>query len=661
MASKFDLPSDPGKLVPFLENMVERGLDHRRPRDWGARINLAFVNGDQWLIVDAKSNRLERVRIDEDDPNAPILISINKIGGHVDRLIAKLTKSSPVPEGRPVSNDEDDVSSARVTTRILASECERIDLQTLLPRLYYWVLPVGWAYAQVCWHADLPPILDHGVPMGQIDVEIVPHFELVVDPSAKTLEEARWACRTIALTPEEIYERWGKEVKAGSNMTSLADDLHSLRDYSPHRRHASAPDRMAVRQFWLRPGGMRSRPKGMTITYAGNTILEDAKDFPYEHGCLPFVQFNYLPPQGTSFGRTIVDDLIPMQMDYNDQRSREADLRRSIVPKMIAPKRAIDVDMMTTRMEVIEYEQVGNEPHYELPDASWTTQWEIGMKRAAEEMGERSGINEAATGGLTGTSPAATVMAQQEAAAEPLAIPAKELAKSIKMLGYQMIELARQYWTEKRIVRTWSEAGTLEVDRFSKSNIKGQFDVHVSAESALPRSKAGRATLMMELYKGEVIDSRQLIRSLDLPQTDVIADNYNRDVREAEEMLGEMVRGKVVPVQMWQAHDVHLQVINDFRKTREYRKLDDRKKGIIEASATVREMLIGGAMAGPGQAAMGGPAMPYTPDPTQVAAGEQPGAPVPPVTQLAQIGQGAGTPGPVPGIDMDTQAALMGQ
>lgn len=188
-AEKFRIPDEPKKLIKWLED--KRTTAEKVRPDFQPRINLAFTRGHHFVIWDPDTRRLRRTTTRPDDKNAPVRISVNKVGGQVDRLVSKLTKASPVPEARPVSDEEDDIDAAKVGTRILASESQRIGLQAMLQDLYMWVVPVGWAFLQVTWNAKDGPRISDTHNRGEVNVEVVPHFEMILDPAAKGIETAR--------------------------------------------------------------------------------------------------------------------------------------------------------------------------------------------------------------------------------------------------------------------------------------------------------------------------------------------------------------------------------------------------------------------------------------------------------------------------------------
>ncbi len=695
---RFRPPKDAKALIAWGNRRFE---DATRLDEFNAKQNLAFMLGQQWGVWDADRRRFQTPTPPRGDPNAPVRISINKIGSLVERVIARLLRHVPQPECRPVTDTQSDINAAKVGTRILDHELNaRLKFQQRLTELYFWVLPLGWSFFHIRWDPKAGAVMgtvdDKGKPVqvhqGDIVMDEVPAFELRIDPNAKRFREARWVIRTVAMTKEAVYEQYGILPEGDENAQPLADEwrMSSLSSYTTEegKRKNGKPqdDMVAVHQFWMRPGG-RVRPEGLVFTWSGTTMLEKPMPFPYEHGRLPFVPFNLLPAVGGDpAGRTWVTDLVSMQRDYNDARSREAMIRRQLVPKILAPVGAIDPHRLTSRVEVISYNPIGTAPTLQLPDGRWMAQYETAMNRADQEMGDRAGQAEVSQGKAASSAPAAGILALQEADETKLAISSTELAASVEEVGLQVLMLVRQFWVEERVVRTWSRDGQLEVQHFSKSDLGEQLDVHVSSESALPRSKTARTQLAMDLFaQGIIREPRDFVRMLDLPGTDTLLETLNVDARQAEREHAHLLNMEPVEAKVWHNHMAHIASHDEFRKTEEYENLSPEQQAWFDGHVDAHYSQVLQQMSVPTP-----PGTPQSPEAAQAMAAMMPGQqnptgengePVDPLTGApsdpnaigglsgalgasAQAGAnpigGTGNPGPVPGMTADTQMYRQG-
>lgn len=691
-SNEFIAPSDPEKLVAWLDAKRESGKSVMP--EYQMKMNMSFMLGEQWLVWDKSNRQFRRPRTRNDDPNAPVRITVNKIGSLMERLVAKLIKNLPIPEARPVSDEDNDVAGARVGTRILDHELRRLQWRSKLAEFLFWPGTLGSSYMKIYWDPESgEPLGDFDgidVSTGDIDMSIVPAFELAVNPGAKAMKGARWAVHSTIMSREDAYEKWGVQLKASGKTRSIISEVMSMND-AEQDQGKNADQWVEVHQLWMLPS--RAAPDGMVVTWAGQTIVQKPKRFPYKVKRLPFYEMRWLPPFGSREGRTWVKDAIPLQVDYNDARSREATIRRQLTPKLLAPIGSIDPSRYTSRVEVIPYAPTGNPPSLQIPDSGWMNQWEVGMERAESEMGNRAGVNEATQGQVGASTPAAAILALQEADDTKLALTANMMAEFTVEVGQAILNLVNEFWTEERVVRTYSEDNYVDVYRYRGSDVTG-VDVHVSPESALPRSKSARVQLMLELHaRGVIRDNVTLIRALDLPGTDSLVRDEDIDSRLQRRELGKLLNGEDQPVYPFHDHLVHLKVINGFRKGGEYPKLPPATQARIDAHAGMHEALVLKALGAPttangnpydpaaGQAAAAVTTSGQTPPP---GAGGGSGYLLDPLTGLpptgldmasgavpspvsddgiynqAGIGNAAGQPGRVPGIPADNQAASMG-
>lgn len=693
---EFQPPTDPKALIVWANKRIEDG---HRIDEFAAKQNLSFLLGNQWGVWDNDRRRFAAGSARRGDPNAPVRVTVNKIAGLVERTIARLTKTAPIPECRPVTDTLTDVHTAQVATRILDHEMDRLDWHQRLIELYFWVLPLGWSFFHIRWDPDAGPIVgtldDEEVRQGEVVLDEVPAFEIRLDPNARRWRDALWCTRTVAMTKEAVYEQYGV-VPEAEDAEALVDEWDmATAPYTDRlsERHVGGRRRdsgkyVAVHQLWIKPGG-RVTPEGLVVTWCGKTILEDPMPFPYTHGELPFIPLNMLPALGGDpGGRTWVSDLVALQKDYNDARSREAMIRRVLTPKILAARGQIDPNRISSRVEVIDYNPTGPAPTLQLPDGRWMAQFESAMNRSDAEMGDRSGQQEVSQGKAASSAPAASILALQEADETKLAISAKELTHTVKHVGFQILMLVRQFWQEDRVVRTFSRDGALEVDHFSGANIGEQLDVHVSAESGLPRSKSAKAQMAIDLWsQGIITDATHFVRMLDLPGTDFLVETLNLDSKQAEREHGHLLRMEPVEARVWHNHEAHLAKHDEFRKSEEYERLEPDAQAWFDGHVQAHMQLYIGQLQG--QAMLGGggitpdggqtdgngqPTNPsgangeYTnaltgapQDPLQVAAGLAPSSLAGSEVQARRgsIG-GTGNAGPVPGVSADTQAYRSG-
>jgi hypothetical protein len=225
----------------------------------------------------------------------------------------------------------------------------------------------------------------------------------------------------------------------------------------------------------------------------------------------------------------------------------------------------------------------------------------------------------------------------------------------------------------------------MEVMDFLGADLGQTMDVHVSMESALPKSKAARMNILMQLLQipGMFTNPRDFLKQLDMPGISPLLAAMSIDNKQAERENSKMLQGDYLGVRVneWDNHTVHIQEHNDFRKGQEYEKLmimslNEEQTGtpgpatqavaFIDAHVDMHQQAITMQQMAPPQlpGQPGGAPGTTTPPPQQPQPGEDQGQTLPEqetaINQTAGIG-GPAEPGAVPGVPADTQAASMGQ
>jgi len=294
--ANFKLPKTDAQLISFCEKRLRQGRAIMPVNQ--QKLNMAFFLGFQWVTWDHRMRAYRRPTVDIQDPNTPVRLSANKIGQFVRTRIARLTKNIPEPQCRPVSNTDGDVASAKVGTRVLNHELDRLGWNTLLQRFMLWDEVVGWAFLHPWWDAkrgDKVGTLDgDDLYKGDICLDIVAPFEWSVDPSSinPDMSDALWCIRVNTLTTEAVWDRWGIQVNGGA-ARSLSMEVHALGSVGQAEPAAQAESWVNVYQMWMKP--CRAAPDGAVVTWTGTKIIDKQMKFPYQHGQLPFIQLNQLP------------------------------------------------------------------------------------------------------------------------------------------------------------------------------------------------------------------------------------------------------------------------------------------------------------------------------------------------------------------------------
>ena len=563
------------------------GIARRRQSDVEAYKNMAIIQGKHYFHINPQTRKIYLP--DPNDNRTRLSIPLIKPIWRTE--VAQLTKSRPQPEVIPASNSDSDRQSAKLASLVLGSELQRMDFQEHHARLWSWVCTIGCSYIYVYWD-----------PTTQnIELEVVPKLEVVIDPSVReSSKEAMWIIHGKVLTPEQSFEKFGKDFKPDSQ--GLPDLWRGLTSTPGGAPNAGKNDGVLVLRMWHRPS--TKYPQGMVVTIVGEEVVEEMP-FPYAHGEIPFVDFHHVRLPGQYEGQSIIKDLWSSQKDYNAARSRMSETRALLAaPKISAPEGSVDDDRIGTDPgEIFKWRAVGpykpepmNPPN--IPSFIFKT-----TEDAMQELMDISGIHEVSKGMSPGAGTAAAAIASlREADSTKLGPIVAGLERSVARVGKQVLGLVQQFWETPRLIRTWDgSSSNFTVETFKGADIPSAVDVRVVAGSALPRSPEQDRQSLLELWDRRVItDPLAILDRMDIPNIGELRDIVNVDISQARREQKKFEEGDprlFPPAEEWHAHDIHIKEHDDWRKTEAFGMLPDEVRMAVAEHRTQHQQFIQEAQA----------------------------------------------------------------
>ena len=141
-------------------------------------------------------------------------------------------------------------------------------------------------------------------------------------------------------SPEWVEDRFGEKIDGQSVSTNtLESRLLAVQGMTQDYDSQKAVE---VREVWIRPNMTSKYPEGMLLYLTQDRILE-AGPFPYQHGKQPFAKRTYIE-NSIFYGTTLVEDLMPLQVEYNRTRSQIIeDKNRMGRPQLAIERGSMDV------------------------------------------------------------------------------------------------------------------------------------------------------------------------------------------------------------------------------------------------------------------------------------------------------------------------------
>jgi hypothetical protein len=628
-------------------------------------LNLAFTAGKQYMAPinsPAYGFRLTT-------PKAPpwrVRLVINKIRTAVRTECSKLTTSKPIPTVIPATNEDEDFSAAAVGEQILKSEFATAEFESTYRKWVWWGVVCGTSFLKQYYDAaaldydsrEVPPpptfpgtnspipdeilekagLLDkvkQPVPaQGKICIERVTPFHLYVpDLLNESLESQPYVIHVMTKSPLWVKHKYGIDAQCDARASNTILDAATIIAKGAEEHL----DSVMVKEVWIKPKGHKDFPDGGLLTIVNERVVAHSEKWPYSFPEYPFYKYDGVPTGGF-YSASNVEDLIPLQKEYNKKRSQMIEIQNMMgKPKLIYQKGSLNPKMISSEPG----QSVPYTPGYEKPEvmqgvevpASFVTE----LQQLAQEFDDISGQHEISRGetSLSSLTSGTAIAYLQEQDDAKLNYQVSSIENACELLGKHYLHMASSYWSDSRLVRITGKNSSFEALHWKRGMLKGNTDVKIQTGSALPFSKAAKTALLTEMMQNGFVAPQDGLEVLNLGGLDKVIDDSLVDKRQAvrenlkmadlpEKMLKLLLEpapgpngeppqqfpgpdGKPiwfngdgtpfqpqppVPVNSWDDDEQHIHWHNHFRKTQEFELLSPLKKKAFELHVQLHQMAL---------------------------------------------------------------------
>lgn len=605
--------------------MIEEVIDKHKQRQnkvferqW--MINLAMYCGNQYIMWNRMTNRIMPLPMLR--PHQVRLVS-NKILPAVQMAVGKMMKTMPRAEVIPPDGDEKKVNIAKVATKVLEYRDRVTDHEAKLQKMILWAALTGTSFMKHTWNPALGSEMEiDGEIMREGDEESTAcsPFEICQDPLGQDVESCHWMMHYRLQDPKFVKEMWGVDVEPTE---STAQDMFGLMDmrlagdavlggvYMP-------PKGVLVKEYWERP--CDDYPDGRLIIVAGDQLAYYGKNY---MGELPFVKFGWFDIPNSFWEKGIVDDMIPLQKNYNRRRSQIAENANLMAnPIWKAPLGAFTQGKEPTNApaQIVEFNPVnGMEPKMEQAPSLPQHVFED-MSKSEQEMSDVSGMRQIGPGMLPPGVRAAAALALVNEMDQTLITPiVRNLESAIRQSARMRLKLIKMFYSTPRDIHVAGNNRSFAVEQFKGADLDGEFDISIQSVSGLPQDKTARFQMLQELAKMGIIDQMKFLELMELSDVDEVFEDIQEDMNAAQWENDQMKKGKPQPVKDFENHQIHIYEHNKFRKTLLFKKLPQHVQDEFEQHVHQHQMFQSQSQGGdqsqqpPTQGPPGQPPMPGQP------------------------------------------------
>lgn len=495
-------------------------------------INLAFFKGRQYVFWNKAASRLNQIPVEDGEkPRHRVRLVSNQIAPYTNKLIAQMNKTKPVMHAKSGNSDLDSIQAASVAEQLLEDVESYTSMEYKKREALKWAAITGKGFWRMSWDDKAgdptrllldpngqpiinplqkrifqdeleaqgidPDLLTHTLWPGQVRIDVISPFEIVVDPLATSMSHAKYAICCHAMSPAEVETRYGKKVPGDSKMQSPDSFITANGPTYTSEQN----DAVKVYYGYFLP--CATMPKGRYVVFTKDTILTDGPwSFPIKK--LPFVEFviDEFPGEMWSYG--LVDKAVPLQKQLNRAISQIAEFTNlTVAPKMIAAYGSLRETPSNEPGSILQYNAVGNAPppgYMQQPQMNPMVFNQI--QDISVRLMQTFYQTEMQDGMVPPNIEAATAIdLLQEMSADGIAPLIDAFEKSIESAANIILEYCKVYYDLPRVL---SIVGANNIAK-AKAFFSVGANVKVESGSGMPRTRAGRQAAIERLVQMGVI------------------------------------------------------------------------------------------------------------------------------------------------------------
>ncbi len=506
-------------------------------------------------------------------------------------LHARMLKNKATVVVEPLTFDPRDTSAAEIAQEVLEDWWFNVNkhnsllrdkyagMYNILRYVYAYLLTYGECVVRPYYNSDAITeiVVENQIVearAGEIECLVFNPFDYKIDPLN------RWIIERSIMDADYVGAVYGKEVKGQEiKKDGIERQIEQILSYSG--QPITYDNAVYVYRYWERPSPKYE--KGRLIITTEDVLLYEGPLPDDCFGDLPHFHYTFQDLLYGELSRGVVEDMIPLQDDYNDTLRKidryKVQAGHLLIPRGANIKKAVTEDQTT----VIMYNPVGGEPKYMQPGSPPQFLFEnlMRIKADLQDITMTHDVTKARVPSNVRSGYAIQLLQEKdEDELEPYLVSFENKLSAMCELVLKMMNL---YYKEERIIRIAGRDKALEVHRYTGSQLKGPWRIKISFGSWLPQSKQARQEMVVKLVQFGILKPEEAKKLLPLGKID--EDMFPPDYTKAKEELDLIIQGKglLVQVKPYDNHQIHAEIFREFMETPEFTELDPLIQQEIEA------------------------------------------------------------------------------
>lgn len=613
---------DEQERIALIKDKRQKFRRFRLPHEQQWFVNSAMLRGQQFVEWSVRDQKLTV-------PPAPphrIRLAINRIRPKIKARRAKLLKNRTKVEVYPATPDIKSKMDARASKKALdyvwrKDNLEKKKRQAIMQaevssKGFWWIY---WD-ENVLGRVSMPDPIT-GQPsitealLGDVRVEVGSAYEVLVGvPSAATLAEQPELIRVKLRPIDEVkgkYQQFAPYITGDSNQDDLfryerqistlnasgfgGYGLVEVRDRGNAGKMPSeltGKDMVLVTEFFEKP--TPQFPKGRYMVLVGDCLVKSQDELPYGFYDLsnpyPCVEFVDDPSSNQFWSTTVIEQVIPLQREYNLSRSKLAEhIRISSHPKIIVWKqnRLQKGAWNSEPGEIIELVAApALPPPIVVPVPPIASDLWQNLNLVKNEFDEITQVYPSSEGQAGSAKSGFQTNLLQEATDLVHTPDLQAMHMALEEACLKIRRVMKQGYTTPRIIQSIGKNLEPDIEEFDAQQIDEFADIVIEGSNALPDNKAMRMQMVKEMYDSGLLGplddpntSRKALSLMELGGPEDAIDTSKIDENQANIENNDFENGKPVPnPEFFQNHQIHYETHTSLLKSPESRQWPQQQR-----------------------------------------------------------------------------------
>jgi len=575
-----------GNFLSELNDLYKKSMEERLHHEIQWYKNMSFYLGRQWLVWSKKRQSLVDLA---QDPGWRVRMTTNYTINFVQSKVAMLLKNKPIWNVYSMTDDMSDREGAKISQQFLDYFWRHENVNDEVKKMAHHGLIYGSGFLKAFWDVDAGPAIpdpetEEPIVLGDVNIKCVSPFEIFVDPEARSpyIRDLKWLIHAYRIGVDEFEIKYGLKASAESveengiekQYMNLVKSSGNVEDNPMHGNSEELEEYVTIKEYYENPSP--KHPQGRFILYTSEHLLF-AGALP--DGKIPISKFDDLFVPDRFWGMSTVEQLMPLQTEYNRTRSQILENRNLMSnPKWIAPRDAIqDLDAISAEPgEIVYYNAIqGIAPPSPMSMPSPPPYVFAQEERILQDMMAVTGISDVSLRSAppTGVESGRAMALLAEKDETRMAPTVQSWENSLAFIGKCTLQLVKYNYMDERAIRIIGADNTARLLYMKGSDLSAPEDIDVTIGQGLGFSRLARIELLLEMFdRGIMQDPNKLLSLLEFGDDKDLYEEQNMDKNNAAMENIQMTQGVQVPdPTIIENHNVHLEVHRKFIKSEDFK------------------------------------------------------------------------------------------